>query len=217
MTSAVGPTVSELEMSELNAGSVTAWLQPLKAGDPAAAEYVWSRYFQRSLQLARQRLGGLSDTARDAEDVALSAMNALFLAARNPGDQGLKDRNDLWRLLSTCTLNRTRNLLRDSLRLKRSGGGDVPALSDEQVECELLEKIDKGLDPADAVMFADEMGKLLDLLDAEDPSQRLRQVALWKLDGCTDREVAVRMNCTRKTVCARLALIRALWKSVGQS
>jgi len=203
--------------SSLNLGSVTAWLQPLQAGDPAAAEYVWRRYFGRSVNLARQRLAGLRDTARDAEDVALSAMNALFQQAKQQEATGLRDRHDLWRLLSTCTLNRTRNLMRDSLRAKRSLGGEQPGPSPEELDRELRLKVAQELDPAEAVMIADEIRNLLNLLDVEDPTQRLRQVALWKLDGCTDREVAVRMNCTRKTVCARLALIRAVWQNAGLS
>lgn len=203
--------------SSLNLGSVTAWLQPLQAGDPAAAEYVWRRYFGRSVNLARQGLAGLRDTARDAEDVALSAMNALFQQAKQQEAAGLRDRHDLWRLLSTCTLNRTRNLMRDSLRAKRSLGGEHPEPSPEELDRELRLRVAQELDPAEAVMVADEIRNLLNLLDVEDPTQRLRQVALWKLDGCTDREVAVRMNCTRKTVCARLALIRAVWQNAGLS
>jgi hypothetical protein len=37
-------------------GSVTGWIDRLKAGDPAAARPLWERYFRRMLALARRRL-----------------------------------------------------------------------------------------------------------------------------------------------------------------
>ena len=38
-------------------GSVTAWIEQLKAGDSAAAAPLWQGYFRRLVGLARQRLG----------------------------------------------------------------------------------------------------------------------------------------------------------------
>jgi hypothetical protein len=38
-------------------GSVTAWIEQLKAGDTAAAAPLWQGYFRRLVGLARQRLG----------------------------------------------------------------------------------------------------------------------------------------------------------------
>src|SRR4051794_3833514 len=52
-------------------GSITAWVDRLKAGDSAAAGPLWQAYFRRLVELARQRLRGLSGAA-DEEDVALS-------------------------------------------------------------------------------------------------------------------------------------------------
>ena len=37
-------------------GSVTRWFDALQAGDPAAAQQLWERYFQRLVGLARQKL-----------------------------------------------------------------------------------------------------------------------------------------------------------------
>ena len=36
--------------------SVTQWLDRLKAGDPAAAQKLWERYFRRLVGLARKKL-----------------------------------------------------------------------------------------------------------------------------------------------------------------
>jgi len=192
-------------------GSVTHWIKHLQAGDPAAAEFVWDRYFDLVVQLARQQLLGIQNTCQDPEDVALSALNALCHAARRGKLAPLADRDDLWRLLATCTLHRSRNVRRDSRRLKRGGGSAplrLPATGDRQ------SLRSREPTPAEAAQLTDDLRALMDRLDREDPTHRLRQVALWKLEGFTDLEIARRQNCSRKTVCVRLSLIRALWQSL---
>jgi hypothetical protein len=39
-------------------GSVSRWIAQLKAGDHAAAEGLWDRYFRRLVTLARRQLRG---------------------------------------------------------------------------------------------------------------------------------------------------------------
>ncbi len=60
--------------------SVSHWLMQLKAGDPAAAQPLWERYFHRLVELARQRLTPASRRAADEEDAALSAFDSFFRA-----------------------------------------------------------------------------------------------------------------------------------------
>jgi len=70
-------------------GSVTHWLQPLQAGDPAAAEFLWDRYFEQVLQLARRQLLGVRDRSREAEVGAcypIALEQAEWLLAREPGE-----------------------------------------------------------------------------------------------------------------------------------
>jgi hypothetical protein len=59
------------------AGSVTTWVEQLRAGDHAAAQRLWQRYFPRLVGLARRRLQGVSRRAADEEDVAFSAFHSL--------------------------------------------------------------------------------------------------------------------------------------------
>jgi DNA-directed RNA polymerase specialized sigma24 family protein len=44
------------------------------------------------------------------------------------------------------------------------------------------------------------------------PNEKVRSVAVLKLEGCTNAEVADRLGCAEATVERRLGLIRALWK-----
>jgi len=46
-------------------GSVSNWIGRLKAGDPAAAQRLWERYFERLVGLARTQLRGAPRRAAD--------------------------------------------------------------------------------------------------------------------------------------------------------
>jgi DNA-directed RNA polymerase specialized sigma24 family protein len=46
-------------------GSVTHWLGALKAGDAAAAQHLWERYFDRLVRLARAKLRAMPRSAAD--------------------------------------------------------------------------------------------------------------------------------------------------------
>jgi len=196
-------------------GSVTHWLSPLREGDPAATEYLWSRYFELAVQLARTQLLGVEDRGRDEEDVALSALHDFFRAAGRSDLDRLRNRQDLWRLLATCTLHRARKLRRDSQRLKR--GGALPGGRPLTLELPHRGLPSREITPEESCQIADEIQYLLDLLDLEDPTRRLRQIAVWKLEGFTDQEIAHCQNCSRKTIAAKLTLIRALWREASPS
>jgi len=191
-------------------GSVTHWLTLLQAGDPSAAGFLWDRYFAQVLQLAHHQLLGLRDRSRDAEDVALSTLNALCHAARQGRLANLHDRHDLWRLLVTCALNRVRNLRLYENRLKRGGSlaAETVSLHDPQVTGTVTPEPS----PEEAAQLADDLRHLMDRLDVEDPTHRLREVALLKLEGYTVEEIARRQKCARKTIALRLSVIRGLWR-----
>ena len=61
--------------------------------------------------------------------------------------------------------------------------------------------------PEFAAQVAEEYQRLLDLLGDES----LRQVALSKMEGCTDDEVAERLDCSRRSVVRKLKTIRIIW------
>ena len=64
-------------------GSVTCWIGGLKAGDEAAAQQLWERYFARMVGLAREKLraGRRGDLGSDEEDAALSAFDSFCTGA----------------------------------------------------------------------------------------------------------------------------------------
>ncbi len=78
--SAQRPHPRENRMADERSDSVTVWIESLKAGDAAAAEELWRRYFKALVHLARERLRGASRTVADEEDAALDAFDSFFRA-----------------------------------------------------------------------------------------------------------------------------------------
>src|SRR5580700_9424491 len=101
-------------------GSVSRWLAPLQEGDPAAAQQLWERYFQRLVELARKRLRD-GPRREAAEDVALSAFDSFCRSAAKGRFPQLSDRDGLWRLLVVITARKAARHIRDTRRQKRGG------------------------------------------------------------------------------------------------
>src|SRR5262245_6640404 len=62
-------------------GSVTTWIHALSEGQEDVAQNLWERYFQRMVELARNKLRASVRRAADEEDVALSAFHSFCTAA----------------------------------------------------------------------------------------------------------------------------------------
>lgn len=184
-------------------GSVTTWIRAISSGQDDVAQNLWERYFQRMVELARNKLRAAASRAADEEDVALSAFHSFCQAAAEHRFPRLANRDDLWQVLVMLTARKALDQRKYDLRKKRSDAATKP-LDDAALES----VIGTDPDPAFAALVADEFRALLDKLD--DPE--LRQIAIRKLEGCTNDEIAVELNCTVRTVGRRLALIRDLWE-----
>lgn len=188
-------------------GSVTCWIVQLRAGDRAAADPLWHRYFERLVALARARLLRAPRRAADEEDVALSAFHSFCRAAQRGRFPKLDDREDLWRLLVALTTRKAAHLLRDGSRLKRGGGQ-----SDRNGEAVDLDSLATSEPSPDFLAeMAEECRRLLDRLGED----TLRSVVLWKMEGYTNEEIAVKLACVPRTVERKLRLIRDIWEGEG--
>src|SRR5262249_4857887 len=137
------------------------------------------RYFQRLVQLARARLQARPGLAAYDEDVALSAFKSLCLGAERGRFPQLHDRDDLWRLLAVMTVRKAIDLQRRQQARVEASDTDVEQLLSREPPPEL------------AAELAEDYRQLLDRL--ADP--RLRAIALLKVEGYSNEEIAQQLNC----------------------
>jgi DNA-directed RNA polymerase specialized sigma24 family protein len=204
-------------MSAHDGGSITGWLGDLRDGDQAAAQPLWEHYFSKLVTIARTKLRRMRKTTadQDEEDAALSAFNSFCAGAARGKFPQLADRDDIWRLLVVITARKAMAQANREGRQKRGGGRVVEeavlfghGLGGADGSLAGLERIAaQGPSPEFAAMMAEECGRLLDALDDDS----LRQVALSRMEGYNNDEIAEQLGCARRTVARRLDLIRKTW------
>ena len=210
-------------MTAGDGGSITRWLGDLKDGDQAAAQPLWERYFSRLVLVARGKLRKMRRTTadEDEEDAALSAFNSFCAGAAQGKFPKLADRDELWRLLVVITARKAMAQAQRQGRKKRGSGRivDEAMLFGKDFDggdgsLAGLERIAAaGPTPEFAAMIAEECQRLLDALDDDD----LRQVAISRMEGYTNDEIADQLGCARRTVARRLDLIRQTWLAAQEA
>jgi len=152
-------------------------------------------YLRRLVALARARLRAIPGMAAHDEDVALSAFKSLCLGAELGKFPLLNDRDDLWRLLAVITIHKAVDLQR-----RRRPEQDFDSDAVEKLLC-------KDPSPELAAELEEEYNRLLDRLG--DP--QLRTIALWKVEGQTNEEIARRLGCVERSVERKLLRVRMIW------
>ncbi len=199
-------------MSQGEDESVTFWLGRLKSGDRAAVQQLWERYFDRLVRLARRRLEGNPRRVADEEDAALSAFHSFCQRVEGGRFPQLEDRMDLWRLLVVITSRKALKQAEANRRAKRGGGhvrGESVFLrgTEGEEEAGIHAIADREPTPEFAAEVAEGIQDLLARLDAP----TLRELALLKLEGYSNEEIAERLQCALRTIERRLRGIRAIW------
>jgi len=198
-----------------NGESVSRWIEALKGGDEPAAANVWNHYFERLVAVAYQKLRSAPRRAADEEDVVAKAFESFFCRVQQGRFPQLQDRQDLWHLLVKITERKAINQLRNQGRRKR-GGGRIRGESalrgkNESGEVAGLNQV-VGTEPSPefAAVMTEALDQLLKALDSE-----LRTIALLKLEGYTNDEIAIQIERSVPTVERRLRLIRQTWQEEG--
>jgi RNA polymerase sigma factor (sigma-70 family) len=192
--------------------SVTQWISQLKEGRQEAATELWHRYYRRLIGLVRKKLGAAPRRVADEDDVVAEAFSSFCRAAEKGRFPNLHDRYDLWHMIVRITERKIYDQLRGLGRKKRGGrmvrGESVFQKPDEEVRS--LNDL-PGLEPTPEFIASttETMKKMLSLLEAD-----LQRIALLKLEGFTNEEIADQLRCSRATIERRLMWIRKIWREL---
>jgi RNA polymerase sigma factor (sigma-70 family) len=182
------------------ADPITVWIRSLQDGDRCAVPQLLGHYLRKLVGLARDRLRGRPDLGGYEEDIALSAFKSLVLGAERQRFADLLDRHSLWRLLATMVICKAIDLVR-----KRTTG--------RSVEEEVAQVVSQEPPPDQAAELAEEVRSRLARL----PDDTFRAIALCKLEGYSNAEIARMQGCVERTVERKLNIIRALWRDGGEA
>ncbi len=187
-------------------GSVTRLIQELQAETPDAARALWERFFARMLALARRRLPAGARREADEEDVAVVAFTRFLRGVRQGRFPRLNNRDDLWAILFTLTTRQAGMQSRQQLREKRGGGVGRGGGGRRNAP------------PPDGRPAPDEEVALQECLTgllAALRDDELRQIALARLEGRSNKEIAASIGRAEVTVERRLKVIRETWRQAG--
>ena len=193
--------------------SVTQWIAGLKQADQDSARKLWDRYFRKMAAIARQRLTARDRRVADEEDVASSVFRCLCQGAELQQFSELTDRDDLWSLLVKMTHRKVIDQHRRLTTAKRGSGkihGEsvfVTAGQDPGERVGLAQIIGSEPTPEFLVEVADEHARLFALL----PDDTFRQIAMSKMEGKSNEEIAAEMQLSCRSIERKLRKIRHYW------
>ena len=192
---------------------VAAWIRGVKTGDEESQRRIWEEYFLRIVGLARKQLGNLPRRVVDEEDVVISVMDSFFRRARGGQFAWMHDRTDLWALLARITIAKSINQYNRQTAQKRGGhrvkDQSVLEASNSGNQIGSLDDFaDKPVTSQDADGFCLLCRELMQKL----ANNELRLVAQRRLEGYTNKEIAVEINKSQTSVENKLKLIRNTWE-----
>jgi RNA polymerase sigma factor (sigma-70 family) len=186
-------------------GSVSRMLRLVRVGDDVAAAELWQRCFPKLVAIARRWLQNLPHRREDAEDAAQSAMISFWKKLRREDESAELDRNSMWKLLATIAIRKTRGQLRREGAQKR-GAGAVFNESEMLTEYSGRRSLDDMLGSVSTGDFDVACEEWLMRLPDD-----LRPLAVLRVLGHTNEEIAKLLDCSARTVERKLQLIRDIW------
>ena len=195
------------------AHSVSKLLLEMQDGHQQAAQEIWDRFIDKLIRAADKKLKNMPRRHVDEEDVAQSAFNSFFRGAKEKRFQKLENREDLWQILAMITERKAIKVMRRELADKR-GGGHVRGesvfehmLSDSAANPGIGNIGDSDLHLAEE--FTQNVRELIESLEAS-----LRPVAIQRLEGFSNPEIAANLAISLRSVERKVGLIKDKWKTV---
>jgi DNA-directed RNA polymerase specialized sigma24 family protein len=174
------------DQNPTNELAVTDWFHDLQAGRPGAESKIYRHYYPRLVRFAVRTIGNSPRRWWDEED-------------------------ELWKLLATITKRKTINQIRDQ-QCERRGGASMPMAEAELADCNLsLAEVCADVESPSAIVDnAEAHVRALAVLDPD-----LAEIAMYRLQGFTNVEIAAKINRSVPTVERRLRRIRQKWQHEG--
>jgi RNA polymerase sigma-70 factor (ECF subfamily) len=187
-------------MSAVEAGRYDELISALRGGDERAAREVFDANVGPLIALAQARLSRQLKRKLDAEDIVQSAFRSFF--RRVQGGQFVFDEaGDLWRLLSTITLNKLREKFEHYSAQKRSVAREQSQLErHSEVDADL---VDSGPSPEYDLLMDEAIGSLMQPL-----SEIQRSIVGLRLLGHPIDEIAAEVERSERTVRRLLEKVR---------
>jgi DNA-directed RNA polymerase specialized sigma24 family protein len=185
------------------------WIEQVKAGGSVAAQRLWERYLSQLAHVAQSRLAGSPQQVADAEDVVVVAFEKFLRYAQEGRFPRLDDRFDLWQVLLLVTEQVAIDQRRTFSASKR-GALVTRSLTrgcDEADESGSWQPTSPEPTPEFVVAAAEQCRRLLGLLDSDE----LQRIALGKVHGLTNEEIAGQEQVSLRGVERKLNIIRKIW------
>jgi DNA-directed RNA polymerase specialized sigma24 family protein len=197
-------------MSDSIPGSVTNALHQLNspAHGEEAARFLWERYFNRLCGFIEGQLYPRHKRVTSADEVASDAFLALLDGVKHSRFHSVRNRDELWQMLTLIGARRSSNV---RVKHNRQKNGDGKILGESVFGSrgmgDLADFIQRELSPTDYVELKETIEQLLNQL----PNHQVRQVALLRMSGYSNAEIAAKIGRVERTVELKLKLIRSIW------
>lgn len=188
--------------------TISTMLFKLRLGDEQAAFNLWERFFHQLLSQCRLRLRRNTKAVADEEDIVLSAMKSFCFGIRRGQFPELSGEENLWRLLMTIVTRKIADNHQHHTRQKRDKDRTQSLTemdNDSQSSAALM---DRELSPQLAAECSEEIERLVGSLEHED----LKSIAVTKMEGFTNSEIAHQFRCSLTSNERKLRTIRSIWE-----
>jgi RNA polymerase sigma factor (sigma-70 family) len=186
-------------------GSVTLWIEQLKAGEEAVLAKLHKRYWPELVRMAQKRLRRAPCRASDDEDVAQAALWSFYRALRAGRVPQMTNRDDLVAFLTHIVACKAANQIDHEVGVQKRNADRTQ--SDSSLD-RLAEA--PGPTPLEQALLNECYQRYVTALP-----ETLRDIAELYLSGCTHQEIAAHVGFVVRTVERKLALIFEKWQKIA--
>lgn len=192
---------------------VTLWIEQVRKADEVAMRQIWQHFAGRLHEFARRKIRPNTRRAYDEQDAVQSMFHSLCQGLEEGRYPDLENRDNLWRLMLVMTGRKISKRHRYDQQLKRDNRRLLTesyfAPNPQDRDLPGLQLAAGEPTPEFLAEFSETFERLFGILETDD----LKQVAMHRIEGFDDSEIAKRLECSRSTVQRRLAMIRKIWQT----